>query len=59
MESVRSRIRNVGVEDTKKFEEAVVEEFEKMYGAFDVEARLGEEGQVESVKKGIEELEAS
>ncbi|KAI8234191.1 hypothetical protein K4K55_004903 [Colletotrichum sp. SAR 10_96] len=60
VESVRSRIRNVGVEDTKKFEEAVVEEFGKMYGAFDVEARLGEEaGQVESVKKGIKELEAS
>ncbi|KAI8282935.1 Lipoate-protein ligase A [Colletotrichum sp. SAR11_240] len=35
VESVRSRIRNVGVEDTKKFEEAVVEEFGKMYGAFD------------------------
>ncbi|KAK2730103.1 lipoyltransferase and lipoate-protein ligase [Colletotrichum kahawae] len=59
VESVRSRIRNVGVENTKKFEEAVVEEFGKMYGAFDVEARLGEEaGQVESVKKGIKELEA-
>ncbi|KAI8154379.1 putative lipoate-protein ligase A [Colletotrichum sp. SAR 10_70] len=49
VESVRSRIRNVGVEDTKKFEQAVVEEFGKMYGAFDVEARLGEEaGQVET-----------
>ncbi|KAF0322318.1 putative lipoate-protein ligase A [Colletotrichum asianum] len=59
VESVRSRIRNVGVEDTKKFEAAVVEEFGKMYGAFDVEARLGEEaGQVESVKKGIKELES-
>ncbi|KAF4852074.1 putative lipoate-protein ligase A [Colletotrichum siamense] len=54
VESVRSRIRNVGVEDTKKFEEAVVEEFGKMYGAFDVEARLGEEaGQVESSREWI------
>ncbi|KAF5508238.1 putative lipoate-protein ligase A [Colletotrichum fructicola] len=31
VESVRSRIRNVGVDDTRKFEEAVVEEFGKMY----------------------------
>ncbi|KAI8177032.1 putative lipoate-protein ligase A [Colletotrichum sp. SAR 10_76] len=54
VESVRSRIRNVGVEDTKKFEEAVVEEFGRMYGAFDVEARLGEEaGQVESSREWI------
>ncbi|KAI8223847.1 putative lipoate-protein ligase A [Colletotrichum sp. SAR 10_86] len=33
VESVRSRIRNVGVEDTKKFEQAVVEEFGTMYAS--------------------------
>ncbi|TEA16883.1 putative lipoate-protein ligase A [Colletotrichum sidae] len=60
VESVRSRIRNVGIQDTKQFEKAVVAEFGKMYGAFDVEAELGEEDaeQVERVKKGIRELES-
>ncbi|KAL0940419.1 lipoyltransferase and lipoate-protein ligase [Colletotrichum truncatum] len=61
VESVRSKIRNVGVEDTSKFEEAVVDEFGRMYGSFDVQAVLGEAEaeQVESVKKGIRELKVS
>ncbi|KAF9874557.1 lipoyltransferase and lipoate-protein ligase [Colletotrichum karsti] len=60
VESVRSKIRNVGVEDTKRFEKAVVEEFGRMYGAFDVEAELGEEdaGRVEKVQKGLRELQS-
>ncbi|KAF6813539.1 lipoyltransferase and lipoate-protein ligase [Colletotrichum sojae] len=60
VESVRSRIRNVGLEDTKEFERAVVAEFGRMYGGFDVEAEIGEEEAVEvdKVRKGIAELES-
>ncbi|WYZ37105.1 hypothetical protein EsH8_II_000611 [Colletotrichum jinshuiense] len=60
VESVRSRIRNVGVADTKVFEDAVVREFGKMYGDFDVQAEIGdaEAGGVEKVGKGIAELKS-
>ncbi|KAK6225414.1 lipoate-protein ligase a [Colletotrichum tabaci] len=60
VESVRSRIRNVGVADTKTFEDAVVKEFGKMYGDFDVRAELGDgdaQGE-EKIQKGMTELES-
>ncbi|KAJ0158687.1 putative lipoate-protein ligase A [Colletotrichum tanaceti] len=59
VESVRSRIRNVGVADTKTFEDAVVKEFGKMYGDFDVRAELGDEDAQgeEKIRKGMTELE--
>ncbi|KAK1988339.1 lipoyltransferase [Colletotrichum cereale] len=59
VESVRSRVRNVGVADTKAFEDAVVREFGKMYGEFDVRAELGDEDAQgeEKIRKGISELE--
>ncbi|GKT87702.1 lipoate-protein ligase A [Colletotrichum tofieldiae] len=60
VESVRSRIRNVGVTDTKTFEDAVVKEFGKMYGEFDVQAELGDkdaQGE-EKIQKGLRELES-
>lgn len=59
VESVRSRIRNVGVADTKTFEDAVVKEFGKMYGEFDVQAELGDEDAQgeEKIQKGVKELE--
>ncbi|TKW54012.1 putative lipoate-protein ligase A [Colletotrichum tanaceti] len=60
VESVRSRIRNVGVADTKTFEDAVVKEFGKMYGDFDVRAELGDEDAQgeEKIRKGMTELES-
>ncbi|KAK1596684.1 lipoyltransferase [Colletotrichum navitas] len=61
VESVRSRIRNVGVDDTRTFEDAVVREFGNMYGEFDVRAELGDkdvQGE-EKIQKGMGELEVS
>lgn len=59
VESVRSPVRNTGVENGA-FEGAVVSAFRDMYGAFDVEAAVGEgEAGVESVAKGIAELKVS
>ncbi|KAK2046685.1 hypothetical protein LZ31DRAFT_552140 [Colletotrichum somersetense] len=60
VESVRSRIRNVGVDDTRMFEDAVVKEFGKMYGDFDVRAELGDEDAQgeEKIRKGMRELES-
>ncbi|OHF02334.1 lipoyltransferase [Colletotrichum orchidophilum] len=60
VESVRSRIRNVGITDTSKFEDAVVSEFGKMYGDFDVREELGDRDALgeEKVTKGIKELKS-
>ncbi|WDK10505.1 lipoate-protein ligase A [Colletotrichum graminicola] len=60
VESVRSRIRNVGVDDTRTFEDAVVREFGKMYGEFDVRAELGDKDaqEEEKIRKGMKELES-
>lgn len=58
VDSVRSPVRNVDV-DNGAFEDAVVNEFEKMYGEFDVREVVGEEAlEVESVRKGYEELKS-
>ncbi|KAJ3950002.1 uncharacterized protein N0V96_001137 [Colletotrichum fioriniae] len=61
VESVRSRIRNVGIADTSTFEDAVIDEFGKMYGDFTIRAELGEKDALgeEKVKKGIRELQVS
>ncbi|KAK1535016.1 lipoyltransferase [Colletotrichum costaricense] len=58
VESVRSRIRNVGITDTSTFEDAVISEFGKMYGDFTVRAELGEKDALgeDKVKKGLKEL---
>ncbi|KXH28297.1 lipoyltransferase [Colletotrichum salicis] len=60
VESVRSRICNVGITDTSTFEDAVIGEFGKMYGDFTVRAELGEKDALgeEKVKKGIRELQS-
>ncbi|KAL2755328.1 hypothetical protein ACRALDRAFT_1082395 [Sodiomyces alcalophilus JCM 7366] len=56
VESVRSAVRNVDVGNAA-FEEAVVAEFEKMYGVPDVFREVGEEtGAVDGVQKGMKEL---
>ncbi|KAK1658930.1 lipoyltransferase [Colletotrichum godetiae] len=61
VESVRSRIRNVGIADTSTFEDAVIGEFGKMYGDFTVRGELGERDALgeEKVKKGMRELQVS
>lgn len=60
VESVRSRIRNVGL-GTEEFMEAVVGEFRAMYGAPDVQVAMGENGEApdfvhEEIQKGRREL---
>ncbi|CAM1510574.1 Fc.00g009090.m01.CDS01 [Cosmosporella sp. VM-42] len=58
VDSVRSPVRNVEV-DRSAFEEAVVDEFSKMYGSFDVKETVSDKAlAVESVKKGYEELKS-
>ncbi|KAI9054092.1 hypothetical protein LZ554_001263 [Drepanopeziza brunnea f. sp. 'monogermtubi'] len=55
VESVSSKITNVGLENDH-FEQAVVEEFGKMYGAFDMTMVNDELKDVPEIKKGFEEL---
>ena len=58
VDSVRSPVRNVEV-DPAAFEEAVVGEFGKMYGGFDVTETVGSGAlEIESVRKGYEELKS-
>lgn len=58
VDSVRSPVRNVDI-DTHKFEDAVVKEFGKMYGDFDVSETVGEGAlEIENVRKGYEELQS-
>ncbi|KAF7558449.1 hypothetical protein G7046_g5695 [Stylonectria norvegica] len=58
VDSVRSPVRNVEVEN-EPFEEAVVEQFGRMYGGFDVEEVVGDAAlDVESVRKGYDELQS-
>jgi lipoate-protein ligase A len=59
VESVRSKITNVGIEN-QAFEEAVVAEFGSMYGNVDVETISdGEAKGVKGVMEGYEELKVS
>ncbi|KAJ4421290.1 hypothetical protein N0V82_003800 [Gnomoniopsis sp. IMI 355080] len=60
VDSVRSRIRNVGL-TSDEFTEAVIEEFKEMYGEPDLEATMGEERDApdfahEKIQKGYLEL---
>lgn len=56
VESVRSKVRNVGV-GNEEFEEGVRVEFGGMYGGFDVERVVGDEaGEMPSVRDGMAEL---
>ncbi|KAI0136955.1 hypothetical protein BJ170DRAFT_36675 [Xylariales sp. AK1849] len=58
VESVRSRIRNVGVEN-RAFEEAVVAEFGSMYGNVDIETISDDEARgLTEVVKGYKELKS-
>lgn len=57
VESVRSRVRNVGV-GNGEFEEGVRAEFKGIYGGFDVDCVVGDEaGDVKGVTDGMAELE--
>ncbi|PKS06883.1 hypothetical protein jhhlp_006729, partial [Lomentospora prolificans] len=56
VESVRSKVRNVGVGNAD-FEQAVKEEFGKMYGKFDVDIVVGDEAlEIPNVSSGLSEL---
>lgn len=56
VESVSSKITNVGL-GNETFEQAVIEEFGKMYGAFDTVLVVDhEQKEVPEIKKGFEEL---
>lgn len=56
VESVRSKVRNVGVEN-EAFEQAVRDEFGKMYGKFDVDLVVGDEAlDISNVSNGVKEL---
>ena len=56
VESVRSRVRNVGVGNAD-FEEGVREEFGRMYGGFDVDCLVGDGAlDIPSVRDGMAEL---
>ncbi|CAI4217368.1 unnamed protein product [Parascedosporium putredinis] len=58
VESVRSKVRNVGVEN-EAFEQAVRDEFGKMYGKFDVDLVVGDEAlDISNVSNGVKELKA-
>ncbi|KAF3071250.1 putative lipoate-protein ligase A [Daldinia childiae] len=63
VESVRSPIRNVGVQDTTTFEEAVVAEFGAMYGNVDPEIIWVSDAEealndVQAIAKGYAELKS-
>ncbi|KAH6679911.1 hypothetical protein F5X68DRAFT_33125 [Plectosphaerella plurivora] len=58
VDSVRSPVRNVGVMNDD-FEKAVVAEFGKMYGDFDIETTVGEnEASLDGIFKGLTELKS-
>ncbi|SPO03533.1 related to lipoyltransferase [Cephalotrichum gorgonifer] len=58
VESVRSRVRNVGVGNAE-FEEGVRAEFGNMYGGFDVDCVVGDEaGEISKIKEGMMELKS-
>ncbi|KEZ46227.1 hypothetical protein SAPIO_CDS1114 [Scedosporium apiospermum] len=57
VESVRSKVRNVAVGNAD-FEEAVREEFGKMYGRFDIDLVVGDEARdIPNVQNGLRELQ--
>lgn len=59
VDSVRSPVRNVGV-DVQAFKDAVVAEFGKMYGKFDLVEEITDEGalKVDKVRAGYRELQS-
>lgn len=59
VDSVRSPVRNVGV-DIEAFKDAVVGEFRKMYGEFDILDEIEDEAslEIEKVREGYRELQS-